>query len=148
MDRPADVFQEMLRQELSTFRPVVKRSDVLGCLQEFWDRAQSEAASLSWPADQRAARAIWAGIGFLVFGRLDHLEDTLLTIATFPQSAAYSTCRYYVPAIERLLPLPDHLRLANDPLGVLHWFQSHADEIQWDEEHGRFTDIKSKVHHH
>jgi hypothetical protein len=84
MDRPADVFQEMLRQELSTFRPVVQRSEMLGCLEEYWNGAQSESVPMRWPADQRAARAIWAGIGFLVFGRLDHLEDTLQTIVASP----------------------------------------------------------------
>ena len=146
MDRPADVFQEMLRQELSAFRPVVKRAEVLGCLEEYWNEAQNQSVPMRWPADQRAARAVWAGIGFLIFGRLDHLKDTLQTIVAFPQSANYSTCRYYVPAIEKLLPLPGHLRLADNPAAVLDWFQSHADQIQWNEELGQFTYVDSEVH--
>lgn len=146
MKRPVNVYREMLQEELSAFRPVASREEILDCLEKNRNEARSEVLQAGWPSDQRAARLIWAGIGFLAFGRLDRLEETLQTILAFPQSANYSACRYYVPAIERLLPLPSHLRLTDNPQGVLEWFRTHADQIQWDEELGKFVYAKSEVH--
>src|SRR4029078_6919579 len=118
--------------------PVVRRAEIVDCLENYWNEARSEAIPIQWPSDQRAARLIWAGVGFLAFGRLDYLKETLQTISAFPQSANYSTCRYYVLAIERLLPLPGHLHLADHPEGILDWFQSNADKLKWSEDLGRF----------
>jgi hypothetical protein len=129
----------MLRKELSVFRPVADRVEILDCLESYWNEASKEDGRLQGPADQRAARRIWAGVGCLAFGRPEHLEDTLLTMMRFSGVAGYVACRYYTPGIQRLLPLPDDLSPVENPRAVLSWFRQNRDAIRWDEEAGMFV---------
>lgn len=143
MTEPVSVYREMLVKELSVFRAVTERDEILVWLNNYWTELTKESPSAELLAEERAARLIWVGVGFLILGQLDHLEDTLRTMVRFPQSANYSACRYYVSGIQRLLPLPSGLSPSADPAAVLDWFQSNRYKLLWAEQLGRFVSHES-----
>src|SRR5580704_14776381 len=101
MKRPVDIYREMLNKEMSVVRPVTHQEQI-DCLEANWTEASDERQHLDWPAAQRAARRIWAGLGLLAFGRLEHLKDTVKAILDCPQAATYKICRYYISAAKKL----------------------------------------------
>jgi hypothetical protein len=139
MARLVDTYRDLYRGDLSAFHPVKGEKEILDGLEQNWKAASEESANNKWPPEQRAARRIWAGIGFLVFGCLHHFRETLETIKRFPQAATSLTCRYYVPAIDKLLPLPTNISSTGNLNAVLDWFQSNSVRLQWEESEGKFV---------
>ncbi len=101
--------------------------------------AEDRAADPNWPPAQRAARRIWAGIGLLVFGRLDHLVDVVKDIALCPEAARYKIARHYITAIQKLVPLPAGMSLQIRPDDALAWLEANRGQLIWDEEAGRVS---------
>lgn len=139
MNRPVDTYRDLYRTDLSVFRPVKGEKEILASLEENWKEASKKSVNIQWPLEERAARRIWAGVGFLVFGRLRYLMETFETIEQYPQAAKDVTCRYYVPAIDKLLPLPRNMSPISNPKAVLEWLKADFDRLQWSEKAGRFV---------
>ncbi len=139
MQKAVDVYREMLKREMSFFSDVTEEKAILDCLETYWQQASEEPSQYRWPVDQRAARLIWAGAGFLTFGRTNHLEETLRLFLLHPNAADYKACRYYIPVFRKLLPMPADLSPEKTPFDVLVWVRAHRDQLHWDEVNGRFV---------
>jgi hypothetical protein len=138
MKRPVDTYRDMLIKEMSVVRPVTHQ-EIVDCLEANWAEASNEHKHLEWPATQRAARRIWAGLGLLAFGKSEHLKDTVMEILEHPQAATYKLCRYYVSAVKKLLPLPTELSPLDSPAELVKWVENTRGRLVWDESSGRFT---------
>jgi len=134
----------MLQKDVSGPHPATSEQ-ILACLESSWTKAGEEHEESQWPADQRAARRLWAGLGFLAFGRLDHLEETLKIILANPRAATSKASRYYVSALQKLLPLPEGLSPAKQPADALRWWSSVCHRLVWSEEAGRFVEAPHTV---
>jgi hypothetical protein len=144
MTRPVDVYREMLQKDVSGPHPS-SSEEILACLESNWTKAGEEHEESQWPADQRAARKLWAGLGFLAFGRLDHLEETLQILQANPRAATSKASRYYVSALQKLLPIPEGLSPAEQPAVALRWWTSVRQRLVWSEEAGQFVDTSQAV---
>jgi hypothetical protein len=144
MTRSVDVYREMLQKDVSGPHPATSE-EILTSLESNWTQAGEEHKESQWPADQRAARRLWAGLGFLAFGRLDHLEETLKIIQAHPRAPSSKVSQYYVSALQKLLPLPEGLSPAEQPAETLQWWTSVREKIVWSEEAGQFVDSTRAV---
>jgi len=129
----------MLQKDVSGPHPATSE-EILVCLESYWTKAGEEYEESQWPAEQRAARKLWAGLGFLAFGRLDHLEETLKIIQAYPRAATSKASRYYVSALKKLLPLPEALSPTEQPADLLRWWSSVCHRLAWSEEAGQFVE--------
>ncbi len=139
MTRPVDVYREMLQKDVSGPHPAT-RAEILACLESYWAKTGEEHEDSQWPTEQRAARRLWAGLGFLAFGSLDHLEETLKVLQAYPRAATSKASRYYMSALRKLLPLPEGLSPAEQPAEVLRWWNSVRGTLAWSEDAGQFVD--------
>src|SRR4051794_5360266 len=144
MTRPVDVYREMLQKDVSGPHPAT-REEILASLESYWTKAGEEHDESQWPAEQRAARRLWAGLGLLAFGRLDHLEDTFRILQAHPRAATAKASRYYMSALQQLLPLPRGLSPAQQPADALRWWNSVCQRLVWSEEAGRFVEATHPV---
>jgi hypothetical protein len=144
MTRPVDVYREMLQKDVSGPRPATTE-ETLATLDLYWTKTSDQHDANEWPIGQRIPRRIWAGLGLMAFGRLGHLEETLKIIQAYPGAASSKTCRYYLSAIQNLLPLPDRLSPVKHIHDVLRWWRSISDRLVWSEEEGRFIETPDKV---
>jgi hypothetical protein len=142
MTRPVEIYREMLEKGVSGPFPATSE-EILASLESYWTKVAEESEESQWPADQRAARRLWAGLGFLAFCRLDHLEETLKIIQAYPRAATSKASRYYVSARQKLLPLPDGLSPAEQPADALRWWTSVCQRLVWSEEACQFVEPDS-----
>lgn len=138
MVNPAQVYREMVREDLSFFKPVTDQDSVINALQYTWRTARNEHRDRYWPERSRVALMIWSGIGLLAYGRLDYLEETLKLIASHPDAIGHKFCRYYVSGIGRLLPIPAGLSSQEDAGEILAWYRTCKGRLRWKEAVGRF----------
>jgi hypothetical protein len=136
MKRQVDIYREMFLKDLSVGDRLTAQQAVQS-LDANWKMAGEWTVDASWPSEQRAARRIWAGIGLLVFGRVEHLVNVVRDIAQYPEAAGYKIARRYVMAMQNLLPLPAGLSLQNRPHDVLAWLEANHNQLSWNEEAGR-----------
>jgi hypothetical protein len=144
MRRPVDIYREMFLKDLSV-RGQLTEQQAIQSLDANWKMVDERTEDPSWPADQRAARRIWAGIGLLVFGRLDRLVDVVRDLAQFPDAAGYKIARHYIAAIRKLVPFPEGLSLHSRPRDVLAWLEANRSKLIWDEGAGRVFQSSSAL---
>ena len=138
MKRQVDIYREMFLKDLSvgdrlTAKQAVQSLEANWKMAEEWTRESKS----SWSPEQRAARRIWAGIGLLVFGRVEHLVNVVRDITQYPEAAEFKIARHYVMAIQKLVPLPAGLSLQNRPRDVLAWLEANRSQLNWNEEAGQ-----------
>lgn len=129
-------YREMLRRELAPFRPR-SDEDVIRVLTESWGHA--DASPPGWSEAERDVRLLWAALGLLAFGQLDHVERALSIIRDRPDVVRRRECMYYVSALRNVLPVPRELSPVNEPARVLDWLRGHSAELRWDDEAGAFV---------
>jgi hypothetical protein len=142
--KPAENYRDMLRKEMSVFRAVTEPSEIVQCLTTYGEEALNYDKYPYWTEDERAARLIWSGLGFFILGCIDCLDSVLAIIVAFPAASEHKVCRYYIPAIDCLLPLPDHLSIKKDPSAIRDWVRSHYNELSWDEHAGKIVYAQSQ----
>lgn len=134
----ADRYREMMAEELSTVsRPVTERAQVVRTLESFWVQATTDLENGTDPHGRAPARLLWAGLGLLAYGNLDHVETVLETIAQYPDAIHHKPCRYYASALESLIPFPTPIVPLLAPVDAVAWFRTVRNRLRWNEETGR-----------
>jgi hypothetical protein len=136
MNREVDIYREMFLKDLSMGDRLTAQQAVQS-LEANWKMAQEWTVDATWSPEQRAARRIWAGIGLLVFGHMEHLVNVVRDMAQYPEAAGHKISRRYIMAIEKLVPLPVGLSLQSRPRDVLAWLEASHAQLNWDEASGR-----------
>jgi hypothetical protein len=134
----AETYREMLCRDMSVFKLVDARDEVLTCLQDNWSAALDDTRASSWSGENRAAILVWAGIGFFVYGDSTRIGEALRILVERPQVADRKLCRYYICAIQHLLPVPSEWSVLDEPKRFLEWFVQYRDKIAWNERKGRY----------
>lgn len=133
--KPCDSYRDMIRQSLVFLRGATDE-DILRILDKTWEESGDPAHPRGWTDDERAVLRIWSGLGFLIFGRLDKLEETLALVVEKPDALNEKPCRYFASAVWNLVPFPRTLR---GPQARLDWLREHGAHLWWDEALGVFA---------
>jgi hypothetical protein len=134
----AETYREMLRQEMSVFKPVTDRDEVLACLRDYWNAALDSTQAKSWSDDSRAATLVWSAIGYFVHGDTTKIDRALNLLVDRPHVADLKPCRYYIAAIQHLSPVSVEWSILDDPRPFLEWFAQHRDNLRWDDDKGKY----------
>lgn len=125
-----ETYREMLREELMWRKGAAPPSDAMICkaLREYPHDIEGYEVTKD--------RRLWVGVGLVVFGHLDALEETLTILQSDPNAANYRACRYYMSALWKTIPFP--CNPITSPVEALEWFKRERSNLTWDEARGRF----------
>jgi len=139
MKRDGHHYRLMLRQDHKIRGELPEDWYVMQMLETYWNPPPNPASSHRADPLTHGAWKCLACAGFLSFGRLDYLLQTLELISQYPEVVFRKPSGPYQGAIRDLIPFPPDLDPLVDPVKARTWVEANIGNLRWSESDGLFV---------